>query len=135
MGRSLRELLVKKDPAAEHYSREACFPCPYKVGVCMRQGVIYRITCNKCKDEGKKDAVYIRETARIIFDNGLEHFRAIESQNEESPMVDHRLEEHAGAPMSFRMEAIGFQSSALWRQATEASKIRVHGDRNVINRK
>ena len=92
MGRSIRELLVKKDPASEHSGRESYFPCQSKVGSCRRQGGIYRISCNTCKEKGQKESVYIGETARTLLDRGFEHLKAMETRNEDSPLVEHALE-------------------------------------------
>ena len=45
------------------------------------------------------------------------------------------LKEHPGEPLSFKMEAIGLQSSPLWPQATEAIKIQNQQEKNVLNRR
>ena len=62
MGRSIREQLVRADPDPQECGREGCFPCgTSKPGQCMRQGVMYRIDCQKCKEEGKT-SVYFGES-------------------------------------------------------------------------
>ena len=55
---SIKELLVQKDPVHEDCLREDCFTCKTGPGRCMRQGVMYSITCTTCKLEGKKVEYY-----------------------------------------------------------------------------
>ena len=69
----------------------------------MRQGAVYRISCIKCKVEGKKESVYSQETVWTLFDWGLEHIRTIDRLNEESSMVEHSMEPNPGAPLEFKM--------------------------------
>ena len=135
MGRSIRELLVKKDPNPEHCGRNTCLPCKSKVGACLRQGAVYKISCMTCKTEGSRNTVYLGETARTMFDRGEEHIRAMNNMNEESPMVEHQLEAHQNQPMMFRMKPVMYPKTALWHPANEANEIDKHRDCNVINRR
>ena len=56
--------------------REACISCPESKegggGKCKQEGVVYTITCKKCK-EGGILAEYWGETARTAFERGEEH--------------------------------------------------------------
>ena len=101
----------------------------------MRQGVIYKIQCSTCQ-ETQKESIYIGESARTMFDGGLEHAKAIQNLDEESPMVEHFLLEHnSNQEPAFTMQAIGFRSTPLWRQAEEANEITKHSDKHILNRR
>ena len=54
LGLSLANVLCKKDPAPTHCGCQDCFPCGTKVGQCMRQGVVYKITCLTCQAKGEE---------------------------------------------------------------------------------
>ena len=72
-GKSLGDMLITKDPWAGDCGREKCFPCTSgETGRCMKQGVLYTITCINCEEKGKK-AQYWGEKARTAYDRGLEH--------------------------------------------------------------
>ena len=73
MGRSMRELVVRKDPEPTHCARKEGFPCQSKPGLCMRLGVVYRISCLTYLEKGEKETVYIGELARTLWDSGSEH--------------------------------------------------------------
>ena len=134
MGRTIREMVVRKDPDPKHCGRSNCFTCKEKPGACMRAGIVYRITCMTCK-QGGQDTVYIGESARTSWDRGVEHLYALEKGNLESPLVEHAEEDHPQAPRDFKMEVLQFTSRNLIRQATEAMQIRKHRNSKVINRK
>ena len=71
-----------------------------------------------------------------MYDRVLEHSKAIQSLDMESPMVEHYLMEHSSdQEPAFSMEAIGFRSTPLWRQAGEASEIGKHSNKHVLNRR
>ena len=107
MGMSIRHLLCKKDPVPEHCGQPTCFPCKETPGKCMRKGALYQIRCLGCQREGK-EMLYIGETARTPYDRGLEHMRAIENSNPESPMVEHCHDHHQGILQEFTMKVMGF---------------------------
>ena len=135
LGRSARELVIKKDPDPEACGRRDCFPCESKPGTCQRGGVVYRVTCGTCETKGE-NVYYIGESARTLYDRGLEHKKAIENRNEESPMVEHAREKHPESMDNFRIEAICYPTRTLLRQATEANQIQVHRKKgHIINRR
>ena len=84
----------------------------------MRMGAIYRISCQICQSEGQK-TYYVGETARTPYDRGIEHLKAISKGNEESPMVEHHLEDHLGTEPSFKMEILRYPKTTLLRQVSE----------------
>ena len=133
-GRTVAEMLVRKDPTPFNCGRDTCFTCLTSPGVCTRQGGLYRITCLICKAEGK-ETCYYGESARTLFDRGQEHLKALKSKNLESPLWEHQTLEHGSQIPEFKMEALSFISSALVRQTTEARKILENGHQNLMNRK
>ena len=56
-GRTLAQVLVRKDFISEKCGLPMCFPCQTEGGVCLRQGVLYRITCQTCLESGQKSEV------------------------------------------------------------------------------
>ena len=58
MGRFLRETLCSAEPDPEECGHETCLPCTGgEVGNCMRQGVVYAMTCLECKGMEKPELV------------------------------------------------------------------------------
>ena len=54
-------MLVRKYPMADMCGREDYFFCKVeKIGKCMRQGLVYKITYKICKED-KKEVNYIGE--------------------------------------------------------------------------
>ena len=136
LGRSLQQILVKKNPDPQECGRENCLPRKYKPGDCMRQNALYRLDCQLCKTEEQKTSVYVGETARTIFDRGLEHMKTHRSRNAESPLVEHENSEHDGQPVEWTMSAICFPIGNMKRQATEGHLISQIGrNSNILNRK
>ena len=70
MGRTVREMVVKKDPDPQDCGRYSCFTCQDKPGNCMRAGLVYKIMCKTCHAKGDK-TVYLGETARTSWDRGF----------------------------------------------------------------
>ena len=49
----------------------------------------------------RKQGVYIGESKRTTYHKGSEHLKSIEKGNEDSPMVEHHLNEYRGQEMKF----------------------------------
>ena len=77
MGLTIGQTLIRKDPWGGHCNRDNCMPCMAKEGRCTREGVIYLMTCLKCKETGQK-VHYVGESARCGYDRGAEHWRALQ---------------------------------------------------------
>ena len=107
MGRTVSQTLCSKDPWETHCGREECFPCRSAPGKCTRQGVVYLMTCMKCKEEGR-GAYYVGESARTPYDRGLEHLKAIRKGDMESPLVEHEEEYHGGLDAEITMKILWF---------------------------
>ena len=95
LGLTIKAQLVRADPDPKPCGRQDCFPCKTKPGQCMRQNTLYRIDCQRCKDEDEA-SVYFCESARAVYDRGAEHWAALETNNKESPLVEHQEEVHGG---------------------------------------
>ena len=104
LGRSIREMLVRKDPDPKVCDRDNCFPCMAKPGACMRQWALYRIECK----EANTTSEYVGESARTLFNRGLEHWKALQSRNKESPLVEHEEKGHNGIKGEWTMAPICF---------------------------
>ena len=94
-GRSLRDSLVSTDPWSSHCGRSNCFPClSGQHGVCSRQGVVYKITCERCRVDRGLKVDYIWESARIPFDRGVDHLSAMRRVDTDHPLVKNHLQHH-----------------------------------------
>ena len=80
MGRSVREMVVQKDPDPQACGRLNCMLCRSKPGSCLRKGVVYKITCMTCMKE-EKPVVYVGETARSGWDMMAEQARSMRKKN------------------------------------------------------
>ena len=56
----------------------------------MRQGVVYHLICQGCKTQGV-NSLYVGESARTMWDRGLEHSKAHRQRNPESVLVEHEV--------------------------------------------
>ena len=54
---TIGDQVIMKDPASGKCGRETCLLCESQPGKCMRQGLVYSITCNTCKEKGKEVAI------------------------------------------------------------------------------
>ena len=78
----------------------------------MRKGALYEIRCMGCKSLGK-EMVYVGETARSCFDRGLEHWRALETSNQESPLVENCYQDHDDQRNIFQMMVKDFPRTTM----------------------
>ena len=133
-GQSLGNILGTLDPWKTPCNRGNCFPCQKEPGKCMKPGVCYIITCNTCKELGK-EVKYHGESSKCGYDRGLEHLMALSNTNEDSPLVEHQLEQHPNVPHNFTMEIESFHSTPLSRQTQEASLIEEFSGDQILNRR
>ena len=135
MGRTVSQLLCRKDPWGAHCGREHCMPCKTEPGKCMRQGCIYLMTCMMCEKEGRH-SYYIGESARTPYDRGHEHLSAIRRLQKESPLVEHFTEDHSGQTPDFEMKIIGTPTSNILRQTGEYQHMLKYSELgNLLNRR
>ena len=135
MGLTIGQTLIRKDPWGGHCNRDNCMPCMTKEGRCTREGVIYLMTCLKCKETGQK-VHYVGESARCGYDRGAEHWRALQKGDPESPLVEHNLEKHREEPSNFSMEILAVILRNITSQTTESVKIQMMGGEcELLNRR
>ena len=118
LGVSAVNAVGRKDPWSSHCGRQDCLPCKSKPGRCGKMGVIYTITCMKCKLEGK-EIKYIGESGRTGYDRGIEHGSMMRKMDPESPMVEHGSTEHEGEELQFEMEIKEVHPMPFQRQSRE----------------
>ena len=135
LGQTVANKLVRRDPDPLHCGREKCFPCQNKAGKCQKPGIIYHMECQECLEGGKK-SIYIGESAHCGFDRGQEHIKAMESEDQESPLVEHRDTEHPGREIRFKMIVKEFPRTTMMRQCLEAHHIETLGKTcAILNRR
>ena len=76
-GETLKDKLCRNNPWSKvKCGRELCITCPSSKegmgGECRKEGVVYEITCMKCKEEGVT-AEYVGQSARTGQRRGCEH--------------------------------------------------------------
>ena len=98
-GANIGDILMRKDPWQSPCGRESCMVCEHTPGVCTNQGVVYKFSCGTCKEKGA-EALYFGETSKSMFERISQHHRQITRMDPESPMVEHHLEHHEGAPQT-----------------------------------
>ena len=74
MGMTLAGTLCKKDPFPTHCGRE-CFMCRTTPGKCTRQGLIYTISCQVCKESGLS-VVYTEKPVELVMTGVLNGWMA-----------------------------------------------------------
>lgn len=100
-----------------------CIVCASgKPGMCEKNSVGYRITCESCLGDGQW-VHYEGETGRNAYSRGLEHSEDLRSEKEDTPLWKHCLLSHNGMKQSFVMKPLRNFSSPLQRQANEGVRI------------
>ena len=83
-GISLTDSLVSSNPWGDRKcGRIKCFVCRGEKGSikdCMKESILYRITCDDCKGKGRK-VEYWGETGRDGYVRGGEHIQGCEDKN------------------------------------------------------
>ena len=64
-------------------------------GECRQEGVVYQITCLRCKGEGTL-AEYWGETARTAYERGEEHLSGMVARQEKNSLWKHSYIHHQG---------------------------------------
>ena len=134
VGESVQDRLFKKDPWERECGRITCLACKTKAGRCMKKDCIYKFTCCICKEEGTS-ATYWGETARSMYERGVEHDRLMKAYSTESPMVEHQQEHHPEQELSFEMQFVTQLRRPLERQTMEGILIGEHSEGFLLNRK
>ena len=72
---------------------------------------------------------------QVLYDRGAEHWAALDSNNKESPLVEHQAEAHGGEKVDWKMSCVKFTKGNLHRQSLEAHLISNTKNINFLNRK
>ena len=122
-GRSLKSILVRSDLRPEDScGREKCLACEEEKGRgrCKQRSVTYQTSCRACQEAGNK-SVYIGESARSVYERGLEHQDDYRTEKEESHMISHAKESHSEEERpKFSLKVLKSHKTPLYRQVHEA---------------
>ena len=104
------------------------------VGTCFKRSVVFSDVCTKCTKE--KQAKYIGESARSLFERGSEHLKNAVKKRDPSHIEQHRAESHPdSSPVGlFQMTPIQFHPNALSRLVHEGLLINKYRD-SILNLK
>ena len=137
-GTQIKHIIQKSDPFKNNkYPDKECFTCMTnnnnKQTNCRKEGVTYKITCNKCP------AVYIGETSRNGITRGKEHVTDFINKRDHSIMLRHAQtchpEEINNTP-NFSMTITNiYKNKPLDRQLSEAIQINNLKEEHKINGK
>ena len=134
-GTQIKHIIQKSDPLKKNKCSEEFFTCKTsknnKQTNCRKEGVTYKITCNKCP------AVYIGETSRNGITRGKEHVTDFINKRDHSIMLRHAKtchpEEINNTP-NFRMTITNiYKNKPLDRQFSEALQINNLNEEQRIN--
>ena len=138
-GRKMKDLLVVKNPFPNTVCEmRKCVLYRNNTGKifipCNTNNVGYRLVCETCEDNGLP-RVYEGETARSARTRGAEHRRDFNKQRADSAMYKHKITEHDGEEIKYRMEITKRFKDPLTRQANEAVRISSRNKKEVLNSK
>ena len=131
-GRSLKKQLQKSDPIGKKgCTDERCMICRKGgKGDCRKRNVTYKIDCQRCNMK------YVGETSRNAFSRSLEHQKAYENKDKESPLHQHTIDKHPDTPPpDFKMSVISTHENALTRQISESVAINNAAESTLMNSK
>ena len=83
----------------------------------------------------KCPAQYVGESARSAYERGKEHMEGYKQGREENHMVKHKLMDHPGEEVTFKMKVLVRHRSAFERQVTEAVLIEMKEKDGLLNSK
>jgi hypothetical protein len=138
-GIQMKNILVKKDPFPQEVcERKKCILCKtdsknFRIP-CLTNNVGYRLICETCEDKGLLK-VYEGETARSARTRAAEHLSQFKNGRGDSALHKHRVSDHEGEDMKFRMEITDKFRDPLTRQANEAVRISKRKKHELLNSK
>ena len=153
-GSKLQHLLPNTNPwSGAKCGRDECVTCGQggeKLPNCFQRNLLYESKCMECDrktgmedQEGsdskggkgkKKEAVYVGETSRSIYERSKEHWGDWRDGKEDSHILKHWLTEHNGeGKPDFRFKVIRIFKDCLSRQVAESVRIQERGE--VLNSK
>ena len=135
----MKNILVKKNPFPDEVcERKKCVLCNTDSNSsrfpCSTNSVGYRLICETCEARGLLK-VYEGETARSARTRGAEHLSQFKNERGDSALHKHRVSDHEGEEMKFRMEITDKFRDPLTRQANEAVRISKRKKNELLNSK
>ena len=125
-GQMIKHRVQKSNPTATPgCSAKNCLACRGgrgKGGPCRKSNVQYEVACPLCPDDGK--CVYVGETSRNLYTRGAEHITKQQTQDPESFMHKHMVDEHPDEMGDFEAKVTGVFNDCLSRQVSEGVYIR-----------
>ena len=137
-GRMVKRVVQMSNPmATPGCPDQACLACQMergKGGSCRKGNIQYQLECRLCPDTDR--TLYIGETSRNLYTRGKEHTAKFEGEKEDSFMLKHQAEKHAGQHAVYDGKVTGVYRDCLSRQVSEGVMIRRSaGDINIMNSK
>ena len=164
VGEKVKDILHSSNPwRGEDCGREGCWLCQTKLMTekwksqdCMKRSLVYETWCETClqeekekiddddsledreKEERKKRIVmykYIGETARSVFERGLEHRNGLQKLEEDNHMMKHVAMKHQDMEVDdvkFGIRVVKYTYSAMERQVLESVRIQEEGKKHHI---
>ena len=94
-------------------------------GACWASNATYKISCLKCKDEGR-ETHYLGETGFTCYTRGSQHLEGLKKRDEDNVLYAHNKDQHReeedkipNNPDQFKMEKLKQHSGCLERQSAE----------------
>ena len=109
-GNKFKDILCKSNPwAKSEYGRADCPLCKQQngkqLGNCRKEGVTYKITCKRCKNQGK-EVIYWGESSRSFYERGKEHLDGQMNENDNNPLYKHDTNDHDSIKQEYTIEVI-----------------------------
>ena len=122
-GRAMRSMAKAEPLKKKGCRREDCFPCSSGGGNCERNGVGYKICCERCLRAGRCSE-YDGESGSNGYSRGKEQAGGLRLEEEENPLWKHCMVEHEGEKVEFSMKVLESFHSAMARQVNEGVRIK-----------
>ena len=126
-GTKLCSILCKPDPwAGGRCGRSDCLPCACaeegKGGKCMRENILYTLTCQDCKVNSSTLALYTGESSRSGYQRTAEHSKGAKRGDPRNPLVTHGEEYHPDQqrPPAFTVSILRSFTTPLARLIAES---------------
>ena len=116
--------MARAEPLKEKgCQREDCFPCSTGGGNCERNGVGYKICCERCLRAGRCTE-YDGESGSNGYSRGKEQAGGLRLEEEDNALWKHCMVEHGGEKVEFSMKVLQSFQSAMARQVNEGVRIK-----------
>ena len=116
--------MARAEPLKEKgCQREDCFPCSTGGGNCERNGIGYKICCERCLRAGRCTE-YDGESGSNGYSRGKEQAGGLRLEEEDNALWKHCMVEHESEKVEFSMKVLGSFQSAMARQVNEGVRIK-----------